>query len=74
MSGKQPLAWYGWRAGFQEGMKRQHETKGGASSNNADTDYEQVVCRALGAVVPRNTEMLSNLCNTTQIVGDGARI
>lgn len=40
VSGKQPLAWNGWSAGFQEGMKRQHETKGGASSSDADTNYE----------------------------------
>ena len=30
--------------------------------------------RALRTVVPSNTEMLSDLCNTTQTVGDGARV
>lgn len=32
------------------------------------------VCRALSTVVPSNTEMLSDLCDATQIVGDGARV
>ena len=38
VSRKQPQAWYGWGAGFQAGMKRQHEVKGEAGSSSADTN------------------------------------
>ena len=50
MSGKQPLAWSGWSTGFQEGMKRQHEMKGEASSSNADidTNYEHICLPGTG--------------------------
>lgn len=32
------------------------------------------ICQALSKVVHNSTEMLSNLCNTTQLVGGGARV
>ena len=71
VSGKQPLVWSDWSAGFKEGREKEHDRRWRERQATTITLLLTTItffCQALSKyykVVHNYTERLSNLCNTT---------